>query len=112
MGSVYRALRDDGTFSQQVAIKVVKSGWTGPDVIERFLRERQILALVNHPNIAQIFDGGATADGRPYLVMELIEGETLIRYCVSHHLDLSSRLRLFLDVCGAVAHAHQNLIIH
>jgi len=112
MGSVYRALRDDGTFSQQVAIKIVKSGWSGPEVVERFRRERQILALVNHPNVAQIFDGGSTPDGRPYLVMELVDGETLIKYCVAHDLGLTQRLRLFLDVCGAVAHAHQNLIIH
>jgi serine/threonine protein kinase len=112
MGSVYRAQRDDGTYSQQVAIKVVKWGFAGPEVVERFRRERQILALVNHPNIAQIFDGGSTADGRPYLVMELIDGETLIKYSTTHNLGLTQRLRLFLDVCAAVAHAHQNLIIH
>jgi len=111
MGNVYRAVRDDGAFSQEVAIKIMKWG-VGTDVVERFRRERQILALVNHPNIARIFDGGSTEDGHPYLVMELIEGETLIKYCASHNSTLVERLRLFMDVCAAVAHAHQNLIIH
>jgi len=82
MGSVYRALRDDGTFSQQVAIKIVKSGWSGPEVVERFRRERQILALVNHPHVAQIFDGGSTPDGRPYPADErandLVHWQTIV----------------------------------
>ena len=112
MGTVYRALRDDGAFSQQVAIKIVTSGWLGSDVLERFRRERQILALMSHPHIAQIFDGGSTSDGRPYLVMELVEGKSLIEHCAANKLGLPERLRLFLDVCAAVAHAHQNLIIH
>ena len=112
MGTVYRAIRDDGTFLQEVALKVVKRGFDSADLIERIRRERQILAMVNHPHIARILDGGSAEDGRPYYAMEFVPGEPLTRHCFSRRLGLDERLQLFLDVCAAVAHAHQNLIIH
>jgi serine/threonine-protein kinase len=112
MGTVYRAVRDDGAFMQEVALKVVKRGFDSPDLLERFRRERQILAMVSHPNIARILDGGTTADGRPYYAMEFVAGEPLTTFCYKRKLSLEERLRLFQDVCAAVAHAHQNLIIH
>ena len=86
MGTVYRAVRDDDEFHNEVAIKVLKRGMQVDYVIERFRRERQILANLSHPNIARLFDGGTTADGRPYFVMELIHGKPLDEYCDSHHL--------------------------
>jgi tetratricopeptide (TPR) repeat protein len=112
MGTVYRAVRDDGSYMQEVALKVVKRGFDSPDLLERFRRERQILAMVSHPNIARILDGGTTSDGRPYYAMEFVAGEPLTSYCHQRKLSLDQRLCLFLDVCSAVAHAHQNLIIH
>ncbi len=112
MGTVYRAVRDDGAFAQQVAIKVIRGGLATSDVQQRFRRERQILALLDHPNIARILDGGATAQGLPYLVMELVAGEPIHQYCAKQELSLRQRLKLFLSICAAVAHAHQNLIVH
>ncbi|KAA6459136.1 hypothetical protein DYQ86_17890 [Acidobacteria bacterium AB60] len=112
MGQVYRAVRIDGQFDQQVAIKFVRAGIDSAFVISRFQHERQILATLNHPNIGHLLDGGATEDGVPYLVMELIEGERIDRYCQKNHLSVSDRLRLFLQVCEAVEHAHQRLVIH
>ena len=112
MGTVYRAVRDDGTFAQQVAIKVINGGLATPDVQQRFRRERQILALLNHPNIARILDGGTTPQGLPYLVMELVAGEPIHVYCGHHELSLRQRLMLFQSICAAVAHAHQNLVVH
>ncbi|MCX6598315.1 MAG: serine/threonine-protein kinase, partial [Acidobacteria bacterium] len=112
MGTVYRAVRDDGTFAQQVAIKVINGGLATADVQRRFRRERQILALLDHPNIARILDGGATAQGLPYLVMELVAGEPIHLYVARHELSLRQRLKLFQNICAAVAHAHQNLVVH
>ena len=112
MGRVYRASRDDGTFAQQVAIKVVKRSMATPAIVARFQRERQILAMVNHPNIARLLDGGTTEDGRPYFVMELIVGQPVTSYCSETRAGLVQRLELFRAVCAAVAHAHQNLIVH
>lgn len=112
MGTVYRAVREDGAFLQEVALKVVKRGLDAPELIDRFRRERQILALLNHPNIARILDGGSTPDGRPFYAMEFVEGEPVTRYCYSRKLGLTERLKLFRSICDAVAHAHQNLIIH
>lgn len=112
MGAVYRAARDDHQFHKEVAIKLVKGGM-GPDfALQRFRRERQILARLEHTNIARLLDGGTTEDGWPYLVMEYIEGQPLSDYCDAHSLSIPRRLELFRSVCAAVHYAHQNLIIH
>lgn len=112
MGVVWRAERVDGHFRQSVALKVVKRGLDTDAVLARFRREREILARLAHPNIARLLDGGATADGRPWLAMELDEGEPLTRWCDDHRLRIEDRLRLALDVCDAVAFAHHNLVVH
>ena len=112
MGEVYRAERIDGQFDQQVAIKLVRVGLGSAFIVERFLHERQILATLNHPNIARLLDGGATDDGVPYLVMELIDGDRIDAYCQANRLSVSERLRIFLQVCAAVQYAHQRLVIH
>ncbi len=110
MGAVYLAERIDGEVEQRVAIKVVRSGADLPAFQERFLRERHILASLNHPGIARLLDAGHTADGQPYLVMEFIDGVAIDTYCAQ--LDLRGILKLFLAVCEAVSYAHRNLIIH
>jgi serine/threonine protein kinase len=112
MGAVYLASRADDQFQKQVAIKLVKRGMDSDFVIRRFLGERQILAYLNHPNIARLLDGGATEDGLPYFVMEYVEGQTIHHYCDSHRLTTVERLKLFLQVCSAVQYAHQNLVVH
>lgn len=110
MGVVYLAERIDGEVEQQVAIKVVHFGGRHPLLQDRFLRERRILASLNHPGIARLFDAGHTPDGQPYLVMEYVNGVAIDQYCAL--LALAEILRLFLTVCDAVAYAHRNLIIH
>ncbi len=112
MGAVYRAVRDDDQFQQEVAIKVVKRGMDTADVLDRFRYERQILAFLNHPYIARILDGGAAPDGRPYLVMELVQGTPISDYCEHQRLDVPARIALFRRVCEAVEYAHRNLIVH
>ena len=112
MGEVYRAARMDGQFDQEVAIKLVRVGMGSSFLVQRFLHERQILASLNHPHIARLLDGGATEDGVPYLVMELVDGERIDAYCESRKLSVTERLRLFLEVCGAVQYAHQRLVVH
>ncbi len=112
MGEVYRAGRADGQYEKQVAIKLVRGGYDTAAVLERFRHERQILASLDHPNIARLLDGGTTDDGTPYLVMELIEGTPIDQYCDAHNLNVRDRLRLFLQVCSAVQYAHQRLVIH
>ena len=112
MGVVYLAERDDGQFRRRVAIKVVRSGFDDGQIQRRFLAERQILASLNHPNIAQLLDGGVTDGELPYLVMEYVDGLPITTYCDTHRLTVEARLRLFRDVCSAVHHAHQNLVIH
>jgi serine/threonine protein kinase len=112
MGEVYRALRADDQYSKQVALKVVRGGHDSAFVIRRFKNERQILANLDHPNIARLLDGGTAEDGAPYFVMELIEGESIDQYCDHHQQGIGDRLRLFLEVCSAVQFAHQRLIIH
>jgi eukaryotic-like serine/threonine-protein kinase len=112
MGAVYRAARVDGQYEKQVAIKLVRGGYDTSSVLERFRHERQILASLDHPNIARLLDGGTTEDGVPYLVMELIEGEPIDKYCNTHSLNVSQRLQLFRQVCSAVQYAHQRLVIH
>jgi serine/threonine protein kinase len=112
MGSVFLATRDDGEFAMQVALKIVRQSIADRDVIMRFKRERQILANLNHPNIAVLHDGGVSEKGEPYLAMEYVDGETLIEYADSHHLTVPEKLRLFLRICSAVAYAHRNLVVH
>src|SRR5581483_10680969 len=112
MGVVYQAVRNDDQFRKLVAIKVVKRGMDTDYVLERFHNERQILAHFDHPNIAKLLDGGVTADGRPYVVMEFIAGQPIDEYCDARRLDVQARLELFLKVCSAVAYAHQNLVVH
>ncbi len=112
MGEVYRATRADGQYDKQVAIKLVRVGLDTPALLERFRNERQILASLDHPNIARLYDGGTTQDGVPYLVMELIEGTPIDQYCEEHALDIPARLDLFSHVCAAVQYAHQRLVIH
>ncbi len=112
MGEVYRAVRADGLYQKEVAIKLVRGGYDSDALLERFLCERQILASLDHPNIARLHDGGTTEDGLPYLVMELIEGTPIDQYCEQHNLSINERLRLFTQVCSAVQYAHQRLVIH
>ena len=112
MGSVYRGERADGAFERQVAIKVVKQGMNTEAVATRFQQERAILARLDHANIAGVLDGGITEDGRPYFIMEYVDGEPITDYCDSQGLNVNERLRIFKDVCLAVQYAHQNLVVH
>lgn len=111
MAQVYRALRADGQFEQTVAIKCVPANPSVRD-LELFRRERQILAGLNHPNIARLLDGGTLPDGRAWLAMELVEGQQIDQHAEAENLDLEARVRLLLQVIAAVAHAHQRLLIH
>ncbi len=112
MGEVYRAFRADDQYRKQVALKLIRAGQDSGSVIARFKNERQILAGLEHPNIARLLDGGTTDEGLPYLVMELIEGQAIGEFCEARKLSISDRLGLFLQVCAAVQYAHQRLIIH
>ncbi len=112
MGAVYLAERADAEYYRQVALKIVKRGMDSSFVLKRFRVERQILATLEHPNIAQLLDGGSTEDGLPYFVMEYVQGQALTEYCNASQLSLADRLKLFLPVCAAVQHAHQKLIVH
>jgi serine/threonine protein kinase/tetratricopeptide (TPR) repeat protein len=112
MGAAYLAVRADAEFQKDVAIKLIRKGMESDLVVDRFRKERQILASLEHANIARLFDGGATADGQPYLVMEYVEGQPIDEYCESHHIGIRKRVVLFRDVCAAVQYAHQNLIVH
>jgi serine/threonine protein kinase len=112
MGEVFLAERADEQFQQQVAIKLVRRGLLSRHVQGRLKLERQILATLDHPNIARLFDGGTTTDGTPYIVMEYVDGEPIDIYCDSRCLSVEQRLRLFQVVCSAVHRAHQNLVVH
>lgn len=112
MGAVYRAVRADDQFEKQVAIKLIAGSLPGSISFTRFKAERQILANLEHPNIARLLDGGTTDEGLPYFVMELVEGKPIDEYCDSRRLSIGERLRLFLTVCSAVQFAHQHLIVH
>jgi tetratricopeptide (TPR) repeat protein/tRNA A-37 threonylcarbamoyl transferase component Bud32 len=112
MGDVYRASRMDGQYRRQVAIKLVRPTRVSADLLRRFRLERQILARLEHPNIATLLDGGLTASGQPYLVMPYVDGLPITRYADQHRLGLVERLRLFKIVCAAVQFAHANLIVH
>jgi len=111
-GSVYLAVRDDDEFQQRVAVKVIRRGMASDEMLHRFRSERQILASIDHPNIARLLDGGSTEDGLPYFVMEYIEGEPLHHYCDNNRLSLRQRVELVRSVCDAVHLAHQNLVVH
>jgi serine/threonine protein kinase len=117
MRTVFLAVRADDEYQQQVAIKVVTQGRETLQSVERFRRERQILASLEHPYIARLLDGGSGriegfAKDTPYLVMELVEGEPVTDYCLRNHLDVKGRLDLFLKICEAVAYAHRKLVAH
>jgi WD40 repeat protein/serine/threonine protein kinase len=112
MGAVYLAVRADDEFSKQVAIKLVWPGFDSAEVIKRFRQERQILANLDHPNIARLLDGGTTEEGWPYVVMEYVNGVPITDYCNKNQLSIAERLKLFQQVCAAVAYAHRNLVVH
>ncbi len=112
MGVVFLAERDDGQFWRQVAIKIIGSGARSTDLRTRFEAERQILATLDHPNIARLYDGGVTDDGRPYLVMEYVPGLPIDEYCRANDLSVEERVRLFCTAARAVHHAHRRLVVH
>jgi len=112
MGTVWLAERDDEAYAAEVAIKFIKRGMDSNEVLLRFKQERQLLANLEHPQIARILDGGLTAGGQPYMVMEYVDGQPIDTYCIERSLTVRARLDLFLAVCGAVQHAHNNLVVH
>jgi serine/threonine protein kinase len=111
MGVVYRALQTQ-PIRRTVAIKLIRHGIDTSDALLRFNAERQALALMNHPNVASVFDAGVTDDDRPYFVMEYVHGQPITTYCDELRMPLRQRLELFLQVCEAVHHAHQKAVIH
>ncbi len=112
MGAVYLAERADGEFRQKVAVKLIKRGMDTDFVVKRFRHERQILAALNHPNVARLIDGGTSKDGLPYFVMEYVEGVPLYRFCDKQKLNTAERLGLFRRICEAVDAAHQIRVVH
>jgi tetratricopeptide (TPR) repeat protein len=112
MGAVYLAVRDDEQFHKQVAIKMLKFELDGGPAVARFRHERQILAHLEHPNIARLLDGGATEHGTPYIVLEYVEGVPITEWCERQRLSVEQRLQLFRRVCDAVQYSHQHLIVH
>jgi non-specific serine/threonine protein kinase/serine/threonine-protein kinase len=112
MGVVYRAVRDDESFTKDVAIKLIDPGMRSDEILKRFRSERQILAMLDHPHIARLLDGGTAPDGSPYLVMDYVDGQPLTEYCDQRRMGVDPRLALFLTVCDAVQFAHQRLIVH
>jgi eukaryotic-like serine/threonine-protein kinase len=112
IGAVYLAERDDDQYHKKVAIKIVKHGMDTAEILGRFRHERQILANLDHPYIARLVDGGTTPDGRPFFVLEFVEGQSIDDYCDEHNLNVEGRLDLFLRVCEAVSYAHRSLVIH
>lgn len=112
MGKVYLADRTDLEAHQQVAVKVISAGFLSDIYKKRFDRERKILSRLNHPHITRIYDGGISETGTPYIIMEFVEGMPLLEYVKEHNLSLAKRLELFLDLCSAVAYAHQNFVMH
>lgn len=112
MGTVYEGRRERGDYEHRVAVKLVRPSLAAAGVASRFRRERQILASLEHRNIARLLDGGRTENGEPFFVMEFVEGTPITSYCDDHTLTLGARLRLFLQACGAVQHAHARLVVH
>ncbi len=111
-GTVYLAERADAEFEKHVAVKLIRRGMDTDHIIARFQNERRLLAALEHAGIARMIDGGVTEDGRPYLIMEYVEGVPIDRYCDTHDVSLRERIALFRTVCDAVHHAHRNLIVH
>lgn len=112
MGQVWLAGRADGLYQRRVALKLLRPGLADPNLRLRFTHERQILARLAHPHIARLLDAGISSDGQPYLALEFVEGEPITQWCRNRNLSLDARLRLFLQICDAVSHAHANLIVH
>jgi len=112
MGTVFLAERCDGIFEQKVALKIIKPGLSTIPIIRRFQHERQILANLQHPNIARLFDGGVTEDKRPFFTMEYVDGIPIDEYCDKQKLSIKERLKLFMKVCATVQYAHNNLVVH
>ena len=112
MGAVFLAERSDGEFQQRLALKIMRRSFADSDLARRFRQERQILASLNHPNIARLLDGGVSNDGEPFLAMEYVEGARIDDYCDARSLSTDERLSIFLAVCHGVSYAHQNLIVH
>lgn len=112
MGSVWLAVRDDGSFEREVALKLLNPSLSDSDLHARFLQERQIHAGLQHPNIAAMYDGGVEADGRPYFAMEYVDGRCITQFCDEERLSVRERVRLYLQVLDAVAYAHQRLVVH
>jgi serine/threonine-protein kinase len=112
MGQVWLARRADGLYQRRVALKLLRPGLADPNLRQRFTRERQILARLGHPHIARLLDAGISSDNQPYLALEYVDGEPITDWCRGRDLDIEARLRLFLQVCEAVSHAHANLIVH
>jgi serine/threonine-protein kinase len=112
MGAVYAAERSDGAYAQRAALKLIRASADSQTARERFLRERQILAGLQHPNIATLLDGGISAEGEPWFVMERVDGEPIDRWCDARKLGLRERIVLFLQVLDAVRYAHRNLVVH
>ena len=112
MGVVYLGVQEGDQFKHRVAIKVLKRGMDTEDVLHRFERERQLLAAMNHPNIARLYDGGETEDGLPFFVMEYVEGLPIDEYCTEKKFPVQKRLEVFLEVREAVVFAHHRLVLH
>jgi eukaryotic-like serine/threonine-protein kinase len=112
MGNVYLAKRADDSFSKLVALKLVRRGMDTDDILRRFRNERQILASLEHSNIARLYDGGISENGRPYFVMEYVDGVPVDQFCDQNKLSVKERVQLFITVCRAAAYAHKKLIVH
>ena len=112
MGRVYRAIRADAEYEKSVAVKRIRPGLDVDQIISRFRLERQILATLEHPNIARLLDGGTDRNGLPYLVMEYVEGKAPLEFCDTHGLSVAQRLSLFREICSAVQYAHQRMVVH
>lgn len=112
MGVVFEAARTDGAFEQRVAVKLVNRHFFTDELIRRFVKERQILARLEHPNIVRLLDGGVSEDRTPYYVMEFVEGVPVDIYCRENNLDTNAKLEIFTQICQAVAYAHRQLVVH
>ncbi len=112
MGSVYESVRSDDAYRQRVAVKLMRPDITAPGMARRFRHERQILAALEHRNIARLLDGGQTEHGEPFFVMEYVDGVPITAYCDEQRFSIHDRLRLFLQACAAVQHAHSKLVVH
>ncbi|MDP1857017.1 MAG: protein kinase, partial [Gemmatimonadaceae bacterium] len=112
MGTIYEGIRGDDAYRKRVAIKMILRGGKSDEIVRRFRHERQILANLDHPNIAALLDGGMSADGQPYIVMEFVEGRPIDVYAAAERLTIRQRLELFRQVCAAVQYAHRNLVVH